>query len=445
MRLLHTSDWHLGRRLHGADLTDAHEAWVDHVVDVVRDEQVDVLLVAGDVFDRAIPPVEALATWERALEQVRAAGAQVVVSSGNHDSPARLGAHGGLLSTAGVHVRCDPARVAEPVVLHDGHGPVAFYPLPFLEPTTTAGLLARASQPGLPAVEQVERSQQGVVTRAAALAAAEAGAAGRTRTVVMAHTWVAGVLPEHRSDSEREIGCCPPVRSGPGPGPRVGTVDRVTTDAFAPFGYSALGHLHGAQVLGPALRYSGSPVAFSFSERRHDKGSWLVDLDGAGAASVTWVQAPVHRRLTQLEGTLADLLADPAWDDAEADHVKAVLTDAARPADAMRRLQTRFPHAVTLEWAPQGRVATLPQARRPGGTVTDTDVAVGFVQHVRGTPATTAEQEALAAAFRAVSAERTEQLLHELSGVDDEQASLDLALEDAAGPTATGARRAGAA
>ncbi|MGJ7442392.1 exonuclease SbcCD subunit D [Aquipuribacter sp. MA13-6] len=453
MRLLHTSDWHLGRRLHGADLTDAHEAWVDHVVEVVRDEQVDVLLVAGDVFDRAIPPVEALATWDRALEQVREAGAQVVVSSGNHDSPARLGAHGGLLGRAGVHVRCDPARVGEPVVLHDEHGPVAFYPLPFLEPTTTAGLLARASRPGLPAVEQVERSQQGVVARAAALAAAEARHAGRARTVVMAHTWVAGVLPEHRSDSEREIGCCPPGRAvagGTGAGPRVGTVDRVATDAFAPFGYGALGHLHGSQVLAPALRYSGSPVAFSFSERDHAKGSWLVDLDGAGGVGVERVPAPVHRRLTQLSGTLADLLVDPAWATAEADHVKAVLTDAERPADAMRRLQTRFPHAVLLEWVPQGREPAVPHARLPVGAVTDTDVAVGFVHHVRGTPATTTERDALAAAFRAVSAERTEQLVHELAGVDAEQTELlDLELEavlaDGSGEGATGTRHEGAA
>jgi DNA repair protein SbcD/Mre11 len=420
MRLLHTSDWHLGRRLHGADLTDAHEAWVDHVVEVVRAEAVDVLLVAGDVFDRAIPPVEALATWERALEQVRAAGAQVVVSSGNHDSPARLGAHGGLLATTGVHVRCDPSRVAQPVVLHDDHGPVALYPLPYLEPTTTAGVLSRLSQPGEPAVEHVARSQQGVVARAAALAAAEARASGRPRTVALAHTWVAGVRPQDRSDSEREIGCCPdPSRAG-GSGPRVGTLDRVATDAFAPFGYTALGHLHGPQVLDEGLRYSGSPVAFSFSERHHRKGSWLVDLDADGAVRVERVEAPVHRRLTQLTGTLAHLLEAPEHAGAQADHVKAVLTDAARPADAMRRLQVRFPHAVALEWAPQGRVPELPYAQRLSAAAGDTEVAVGFVAHVRGTEATAAERTALDEAFAAVRSTGTEPALQS-AGVDADE------------------------
>ncbi|WP_380165984.1 exonuclease SbcCD subunit D [Jannaschia sp. R86511] len=437
MRLLHTSDWHLGRRLHGADLTDAHEAWVDHVVEVVRSERVDVVLVAGDVFDRAIPPVEALATWDRALAEVTAAGAAVVVSSGNHDSPHRLGAHAGLLAKAGVHVRCDPARVAEPVVLHDAHGPVAFYPLPFLEPTTTAGTLARASQPGADPVERVPRSQEGVVSRAAALAAAEARSAGRRRTVVLAHTWVAGVRPQDRSDSEREIGCCtaPPGgtpaaapdggRDDRGGGARVGTVDRVATDAFAGFGYTALGHLHGPQVLSETLRYSGSPVAFSFSERHQAKGSWLVDLDAAGAVTVQRVPAPVHRRLSQLSGMLEQLLSDPAHGGVEADHVKAVLTDAARPADAMRRLQTRFPHAVALEWAPQGRVPELPYARRLAAAADDTAVAVGFVAHVRGTEATAAERTTLQAAFRAVSAEADERVLAELALVDDEDVLAD--------------------
>lgn len=432
MRLLHTSDWHLGRRLHGADLTDAAEAWVDHVVEVVRSESVDVVLVAGDVFDRAIPPLEALATWERALAEVTAAGARVVVSSGNHDSPARLGTHGSLLALAGVHVRCDPARVAEPVVLHDAHGPVALYPLPYLEPATSAGLLGRLEADGVPVDGQVPRSQEGVVSRATALAAAHARSAGHARTVALAHTWVAGVRPEDRSDSEREIGCCGPRPADGAAGPRVGTVDRVATEAFQPFSYSALGHLHGPHVLDERLRYSGSPVAFSFSERHHRKGSWLVELDRAGAVRVDRVVAPVHRRLSQLSGTLEQLLRDPAHAGSEADHVKAVLTDPARPADAMRRLQERFPHAVALEWAPEGRLAELPYAQRLATARTDTEVALGFVAHVRGTAASAEEHAALAQAFRAVSRrDAEERVLGELAATDpvdpDDQALLDLA------------------
>ncbi|MFC3686829.1 exonuclease SbcCD subunit D [Aquipuribacter hungaricus] len=447
MRMLHTSDWHLGRTLHGADLAAAHEAWVDHVVEVVRAERVDVVLVAGDVFDRAIPPVQALSTWERALLELTRAGARVVVSSGNHDSPARLGAHTGLLSQVGVHVRCDPARVGEPVVIADEHGPVAFTPLPYLEPTTTAALLSRLSVGDEPAGADVARTQEGVVSRAASLAAAGARAAGHTRTVALAHTWVAGVRPADRSDSEREIGCCA-ARPGDG-GTRVGSLDRVGVEAFAPFSYTALGHLHGPQVLGETLRYSGSPVAFSFSERAHRKGSWLVDLDAAGAARVERVDAPVHRPLTQLTGTLEDLLAGAGHTAAEGHHVKAVLTDPARPADAMRRLQARFPHAVALEWVPQGRAPERTAAARLRTSADDTGVAVGFVAHVRGTEASDDERARLDGAFRAVRAAEVaadalpqQRVLDELAAVgteDEELVLLDLASAGGAAAAREGA------
>ncbi len=403
MRLLHTSDWHLGRRLHGTDLTDAHAAWVDHLVEVVRERSVDVLLVAGDVFDRAVPPVESVQLWDEALARVVDAGAAVVVSSGNHDSPVRLGVHASLIADRGVHVRCEVDRVGEPVTLQDEHGTVALYPLPFLEPTTTAGRLAALSAPGVPALRPDEpgpvRTQAGVVRRAAALASADAAASGHRRSIAMAHTWVAGVRAQDRCDSEREIGVDRAAET------RVGTLDRVPAHTFDAFSYTALGHLHGAQVLGERLRYSGSPAAFSFSERHHRKSSWLVDLDATGAVVVERVPAPVHRGLVQLHGRLEDLLVDPAHSVAERSWVKAVLSDAARPDDAMRRLQARFPHAVTLEWAPEGRVEALPYARLRAGATSDTDVAVGFVAHVRGTEATAAERDVLASAFHRLRAE----------------------------------------
>ncbi|WP_336924137.1 exonuclease SbcCD subunit D [Aquipuribacter sp. SD81] len=397
MRLLHTSDWHLGRRLHGVDLLPAHTAWVEHLVEVVRSEAVDVVLVAGDVFDRAVPPVEAVRLWDEAVLRLVDAGAVVVASSGNHDSPTRLGAHADLLARSAVHVRCDPGRVAEPVVLDDRHGPVALYPLPYLDPLTTAGPL------GVPGA----RTQAAVVARAAALATAAARSAGRGRTVALAHTWVAGVRPEDRCDSERDIS-----GAAPGDGARVGTLDRVPTDAFAGLTYTALGHLHGPQVLGEALRYSGSPVAFSFSERRHAKGSWLVELDASGLAAVERVPAPVHRPLVQLEGPLEELLSRSDLEEHTGSHVKAVLTDPVRPADAMRRLQARFPHALALEWAPAGdREPALPYRTRLAAARSDTDVVAGFVDHVRGAPASDAELAALDEAVRAVAARDVEALV----------------------------------
>jgi exonuclease SbcD len=259
---------------------------------------------------------------------------------------------------------------------------------------------------------------------------------------VLAHTWVAGVRPADRSDSEREIGCCT-GRDDAG-GARVGAVDRVGVEAFAPFSYTALGHLHGPHVLDSTLRYSGSPVAFSFSERSHRKGSWLVELDAAGGVRVERVLAPVHRPLSQLTGTLEQLLAGAEHTAVEGHHVKAVLTDAARPADAMRRLQVRFPHAVALEWSPRGRAAVRPGTDRLRAAADDTEVAVGFVAHVRGSEATPAERAALDAAFRAVRAAGDERLVEELAALDpDPVVQEELVLRDlaaAGGRPVTGAR-----
>ena len=134
MRFLHTSDWHLGRSLHRADLREAQAAFLDHLVETARAERVDAVLVAGDVYDRAIAPVDSVALCEDALARLRGTGARVILISGNHDSALRLGVNSALIDTAGVHLRTNRARLAEPVVLTDEHGPVAVYGVPYLEP-----------------------------------------------------------------------------------------------------------------------------------------------------------------------------------------------------------------------------------------------------------------------------------------------------------------------
>ena len=134
MRFLHTSDWHLGRSLHRADLREAQSAFLDHLVETARAERVDAVLVAGDVYDRAIAPVDSVALCEDALARLRGTGARVILISGNHDSALRLGVNSALIDTSGVHLRTNRARLAEPVVLTDEHGPVAVYGVPYLEP-----------------------------------------------------------------------------------------------------------------------------------------------------------------------------------------------------------------------------------------------------------------------------------------------------------------------
>ncbi|MFJ4987007.1 exonuclease SbcCD subunit D [Streptomyces sp. NPDC088732] len=376
MRLLHTSDWHLGRSFHRVGLLDAQAAFVDHLVATVRAEGVDAVLVAGDVYDRALPSLPAVELFDRTLHRLAGLGVPTVMISGNHDSGRRLGVASGLIDRAGIHLRTDPAGCATPVVLADAHGPVALYGLPYLEPALVREEFA------------VERAGHTEVL-SAAMARVRADLAGRptgTRSVVLAHAFVAGGAP---SDSERDI--------------TVGGVAAVPAGVFDGVDYVALGHLHGAQTITERVRYSGSPLAYSFSEADHRKSMWLVDLGPDGSVAAERVDCPMPRRLARIRGRIDDLLDDPALARHEDAWVEITLTDAFRPHDAMARLRERFPHALALAFEPE-RADEDPlasYAERLRGR-SDRQIAEDFVAHVRGTAPDTAERAVLRDALDAV-------------------------------------------
>ena len=379
MRFLHTSDWHLGRSLHRADLREAQAAFLDALVAAVRSERVDAVLVCGDVYDRAVPPLDAVQLCEDALVRLRDAGARVVVISGNHDSATRLGFSSALVDAAGVHLRTDPRRVGSPVLLSDAGGEVGVYALPYLEPESARVLLP--ADPALPE-EPIGRGHAGVLKRAMDCVRADQAARGLKRVVVMGHAWVAGGAA---SESERDIS--------------VGGVGQVGAGLFDGVDYVALGHLHAPQALSESVRYSGSPLAYSFGESAQRKGSWLVDLDPAGKVSVERVPAPVPRELSSIRGRLEDLLHDPALSAVEDHYLSVVLTDAGRPADPMTRLRRRFPHVLVLEHAPEGALTTSGSYRTRLAGRDDLAVARDFVTHVRGSAPTPEEDTLLAEAF----------------------------------------------
>lgn len=387
MRLLHTSDWHLGRSLHRSDLRQAQGAFLDHLVDTVRAESIDAVLVAGDVYDRAVPPVDAVELCETALVRLREAGARVVLISGNHDSARRLGFGSRLVDAAGVHLRTRVADCGTPVVLQDDDGDIAVYGVPYLEPDAVRGVLP--PDPLDPSA-QAPRGHVGVLGRGLACVRADLATRATGRSVVLAHAWVTG---GQASDSERDV--------------TVGGVASVPASLFDGFTYSALGHLHGPQTLAPGLRYSGSPLAYSFSEAAHVKGSWLVELDASGLSRVEHVPAPVPRRLSTLRGTLEELLTSRAFTAQEPDWLTVVYTDALRPDDAMERLSVRFPHVLVLRHEPEG---ITPDGRTYAARLagrTDLEVGAAFVEHVRRTPLDEPErlllEQALEAARLAVA------------------------------------------
>ncbi len=358
VRILHTSDWHLGRSFHRVNLLDAQRAFLGHLVRTVREQQVDVVLVAGDVHDRAVPPLGAVALFDEALHRLADLGVPTVMISGNHDSARRLGVGAGLIDRAGIHLRTDPAGVGTPVVLADAHGDVAFYGLPYLEPALVREELG-ADRP----------THTDVLTAAmdrvrADLAARPAG----TRSVVLAHAFVTGGTA---SDSERDI--------------TVGGVAQVPAAVFDGVDYAALGHLHGCQTITERVRYSGSPLAYSFSEADHRKTMWLVDLGPGGDLTAERIDCPVPRPLARIRGRLDDLLRDPALARHEDAWVEATLTDPHRPDEPMARLAERFPHVLSLvldpERSPQDPLASYARRLRDRS---DQEIAEDFVAHVRG-------------------------------------------------------------
>ncbi|MGW6142382.1 exonuclease SbcCD subunit D [Streptomyces sp. NPDC055144] len=381
MRLLHTSDWHLGRAFHRVNMLGAQAEFIGHLVATVRERGVDAVVVSGDVYDRAVPPLAAVELFDDALHRLAEQGIPTVMISGNHDSARRLGVGAGLIGRAGIHLRTDPGACATPVLIPDATGDVAFYGLPYLEPALVKDEFG-VSKPGHEAVlaAAMDRVRADLAERPAG-----------TRSVVLAHAFVTG---GEASDSERDI--------------TVGGVAAVPSGVFDGVDYVALGHLHGSQVISERVRYSGSPLPYSFSEADHHKSMWLVDLDADGFAAAERVDCPVPRPLARIRGDLADLLARPDLTAHEESWVEATLTDPVRPDDPMARLTERFPHTLSLAFDPQ-RAPEDPDvsyAQRLKGR-DDQQIAEDFVTHVRGAGPDERERAVLREALDAVRIDDT--------------------------------------
>jgi len=375
MRMLHTSDWHLGRTFHGQDLLGDQEFVLSALADLVAEHEIDVVLIAGDLYDRAVPSAEAVQVATRALRRIREAGAVIIASSGNHDSAPRLGAFSDFLAAGGLHLRTSVAAVADPIVLCDEAGAVAIYAVPYLEPEIARTALGVAGRPG----------HQAVLTAALDLVRADlATRAPGTRSVVAAHAFVVGGTA---GGSERSIA--------------VGGVESVPADVFDGIDYVALGHLHGAQRISERIRYSGSPLPYSFNEAAHRKGAWLIDLQADGSISDRWLVLPLVRPLAVLTGRLVDVLL--GYPELTEHYLSVVLTDPVRPLEPMRRLRERFPFALTVSWEPPVRQPGLLQGIPASGGTSDADILDEFLMDCRGFPAAVGEKVLL---HSSLSAER---------------------------------------
>jgi len=384
VRLLHTSDWHLGRSLYGVDLIAEQRAVLEQIVSLAASEEVDLIVIAGDIYDRAVPGIDAV----RLLDDVLLAMSEVapvVIIPGNHDSATRLG-FGSRLLRAGVHIVAGLDQIGSPITFDFGDEHVAVYGIPFLDPEFARHALAAVPE------EPLERSHAAVFE--AALERVRADLSERptgTRSIVVAHAFVASVGSEGvRSDSERDL--------------RVGGVEIVPAELFHGVDYVALGHLHGPQQPkspdGRALlRYSGSLLRYSFSEAQQEKSVTFVDIDPAGATTrVVPIAQP--RGMHRLSGPIDEILA--ATDHLD-DWVSVVVTDQQYPPELQQRIKARYPYALETRHAPPNATGQLGlEASRTNRD--PADVFTDFVTHVTGEPPTASELAVLTEAFEAVLA-----------------------------------------
>jgi len=368
MRLIHTADWHLGRIFHGVHLTEDQGCVLDQLVAVVKESKVDAVLVAGDVYDRAVPPSEAVRLLDDVLSRlVLGCKVPVVVIAGNHDSPERLGFGSRLMAGEGLHVVGSLTAEPAEIVLQDEHGPVHIYALPYAELALVRERFGRED------VRDHQAAAQAMVDAVSARRPSDA------RSILMGHAFVVG---GEASESERPLS--------------VGGAGTVDAAVLAGFNYVALGHLHRPQSVADkqGIQYSGSLLKYSFSEAEHTKSVTLIDMDAKGGCQVERIALPPRRDLRTIEGLLDDLLKGPQNDESPDDYLLVTLLDRQPILDAVGKLRAVYPNVLQIE-RPHFAAAGGPRAaaedyRRMG----DAELFEAFFKEVTGEPLDQSQREA---------------------------------------------------
>jgi len=358
MRILHTSDWHLGRIFYGIHLTDDQAYVLDQLVKLVGEARPDVVVIAGDIYDRSVPPTEAVKLLDEVLSSIILVHkVPVIMIAGNHDSPERLGFGTRLLARQGLHLISQLTGDIKPIVIHDSHGPVYFWPLPYAEPAVVREKLAA------PEATDHDRAMLCLLRRITGLTPRG------TRTVALAHAFVAGGV---ESESERPLS--------------VGGTGTVDAGYFQPFNYVALGHLHQPQRVGSEhIRYAGSLLKYSFSEAGHRKSVTLVEMDGSGKTTFEAVSLLPRRDVRCLEGFLHDILAGPHNGESRDDYLMVTLKDSGAIFDAVGKLREVYPNVLHIErsYLAEGELCG------PGSNyrrLSEIDLFSSFYEQVTGDP-----------------------------------------------------------
>ena len=320
MKLVHLSDLHLGKRVHETSML-ADQRWIlEEILNIIRQERPDAVAIAGDIYDKAVPPAEAVQLFDRFLWELSQMGTETFVLSGNHDSPERIAFGGRLMDRSGIHLSPVYEGGVEPVTLYDDFGPVDVYMLPFLKPA-----LVRRWFP---------EAEIATYTDAVGTAVGHLPLDPARRNVLITHQFVTGAS---RSESE-EIS--------------VGGSDNVDASVFGGFDYVALGHIHGPQNIGSErIRYCGTPLKYSFSEARQEKSVTVAELGEKGSLTVRTVPLHPLHDLREIRGTYLEVTAlDFYRGTAVEDYLRIILTDEEEVPDAAQKLRSIYPNLLRLEY-----------------------------------------------------------------------------------------------
>lgn len=367
MRFVHTADWHLGRIFYGVHLTDDQAHVLDQVIELTKSSGAAALVVAGDVFDRAVPPPEAVDLLDDVLSRLALdVGVPVIIIAGNHDSPQRLQFGSRLLRSRQLHIFGTMTSPVGVVTLEDNCGPVDFVALPYAEPPVVRECF-----------EDVEVIDHSTAMRRCVRAIGSCCGEGR-RKVLIAHAFVQG---GSGCESERPL--------------TVGGVGTVSSECFDGFQYVALGHLHDSQQFGGGrIRYSGSLLRYSFTESGQ-KFAKIVEMDAAGACSVEAVPLQPRRQIRSIKGTLEEILRGPQGGDGRDDYLEVTLMDKGALLDPMSKIQHVYPNALHLV-RPELCEAATSSARIDHTKMTDAELFADFYRAVIDEPIGPAKAEAFA-------------------------------------------------
>lgn len=322
MKILHTSDWHIGRQFHNVSLIEDQRHILEQILRIAKEKEVDVIIVAGDIYDRALPSNDAIRLLDDIIERVYLElKIPIILSSGNHDGATRMGFASTPLSESGVYIVGELTKELKPIILMDKYGEVAFYPLPYAEPVVVRdvfGCDVHTHEEGLTVLTEHIKADNG----------------SDRRCVVMGHCFIDG---SESSESERDLSS-------------IGGVDKVSYKVFADFNYTALGHLHAPQHHGlDTIQYSGSILKYSFSEVKQKKSVTIVEMDEAGDCNIEKVPLNALRDMRIIEGTLAKILESAKEDPYPEDYLLVRLLDDEALFEPMAKLRQIYPNVLELQ------------------------------------------------------------------------------------------------